>query len=105
MKTLLIASLLTSLLTSLLVPAVLTAQGHSDRASTFFVGRLQFSENSGRECGDVGLDLVNLVSRASTIHVREEKTILLSDDDLFETPFLFMNGHGDFQLSDSELDN
>ncbi|MCP3959160.1 MAG: DUF4159 domain-containing protein, partial [bacterium] len=77
----------------------------SDRASTFFVGRLQFSENSGRECGGVGLDLVHLVSRASTIHVREEKTILLSDDDLFETPFLFMNGHGDFQLSDSELDN
>lgn len=94
-----------SLLMMLLAPAVLPAQDHGDRTSTFFVGRLQFSENSGRECGDVGLDLVNLVSRASTIHVRDEKTILLSDDDLFETPFLFMNGHNDFQLSSSELDN
>jgi hypothetical protein len=53
----------------------------------------------------VGYDLVQLVSRASTIQVREEKDLVLSDDGLFETPFLFMNGHNDFQLSDAELEN
>ena len=85
--------------------ATIFAQDHGSRASTFFVGRLQFSENSGRECGDVGLDLVRLVSRASSIHVSEEKTILLSDDELFETPFLFLNGHDDFVLSSAEVEN
>ena len=46
-----------------------------------------------------------LVSQASTIHVREEKELQLSDDGLFETPFLFMNGHFDFQLSAEEIEN
>lgn len=76
-----------------------------EQLSTFFVGRLAFGENHGGDCGDVGQDLVRLVARASTIHVREEKKMSLSDDGLFETPFLFMNGHNDFVLSDEELEN
>ena len=85
--------------------ATLAAQDLEDQISTFFVGRLAFGENHGTDCGDVGYDLVQLVSRASTIHVREERPLRLSDDGLFETPFLFMNGHNDFVLSDAELEN
>ena len=73
--------------------------GQSETVPTFFVGRLQFGDNQGQDCHDVGMDLVKLVSRASTIHVKEERILKLGDDELFETPFLFMNGHDDFQLS------
>lgn len=89
--------------------AILAPAGEADeledQLSTFFVGRLAFGDNSGNDCGDVGYDLVKLVSRASTIQVREEKMLQLSDDGLFETPFLFMNGHYDFELSDTEIEN
>jgi hypothetical protein len=76
-----------------------------DRQATFFVGRLQFGENAGGDCGDVGQDLVRLVSRASSIEVQEQKLLKLADEGLFETPFLFMNGHVDFVLSEPELEN
>jgi Domain of unknown function (DUF4159) len=76
-----------------------------DRLSTFFVGRLEFGVNKGGDCGDVGQDLVRLVSRTSTIQVQQEKQLKLSDAALFETPFVFMNGHNDFVLSDEELQN
>src|SRR6202000_2658819 len=49
--------------------------------------------------------LISLVSRASTIKVSGQKLLKLSDNGLFETPFLFMNGHNDFVLSDAELEN
>lgn len=81
------------------------AQSQADKLATFFVGRLKFGQNSGGDCGDVGQDLVKLVSRASTIHVQEERSINLADEGLFETPFLFMNGHNDFVLSDAEIEN
>lgn len=87
-----------------LIPALAAAQG-ADKLSTFFVGRLEFGKNEGNDCGDVGRDLVTLVSRASTIHVQEERKLKLADDGLFETPFLFMNGHNDFVLSEAELEN
>ena len=73
--------------------------------STFFVGRLAFGTNNGGDCGDIGDDLIKLVARASTIQVREKKLLKVSDEALFETPFVFMNGHDDFVLSESELEN
>ena len=47
---------------------------------TFFVGRLEFGSNRGADCGDVGQDLVRLVSRTSTIQVQQEKQLKLEDD-------------------------
>jgi hypothetical protein len=94
---------------ALVAAAALTAtllHGQSaDRISTFFVGRLRFAANDGDDCGDVGHDLIRLVSRTSAIHVQEERKLRLADDGLFETPFLFMNGHNDFVLSAGEIDN
>ena len=76
-----------------------------DKNATFFVGRIQFGSNNGNDCGDVGYDLVRLVSRTSAIHVQEERKLKLADEGLFETPFLFMNGHHDFVLSAAEIEN
>jgi len=89
----------------LLTCGLLQGSRAEDDISTFFVGRLKFANNDGTDCGDVGKDLINLVSRASTIHVSGQKLLKLSDSGLFETPFLFMNGHNDFVLSDAELQN
>jgi len=94
----------TGLVLAVLWGALAAAQS-PDRLSTFFVGRLQFGSNAGADCGDVGQDLVRLVSRTSTIQVQQEKQLKLSDAALFETPFVFMNGHNDFVLSEEELQN
>ena len=100
--TLLVSS---SLLLTLLAGVEPLAGQSDERLSTFFVGRLRFGSNQGGDCGDVGHDLIRLVSRASTIQVQQERKLLLSDAGLFETPFVFMNGHNDFTLSAAELEN
>lgn len=76
-----------------------------DHVSTFFVGRLSFGSNKGDDCGDVGDDLVKLVARASTIQVHEKKLLKVTDEALYQTPFVFMNGHDDFVLSEAELES
>jgi hypothetical protein len=91
---------------ALLLPARIQADTAPDKYTTFFVGRLMFANNQGTDCGSVAEELGHLLSRASTITVQNEKKIRLADDDtLFETPFLFMDGHDDFVFSDTELAN
>lgn len=89
----------------LLALAAASVRAADDKVSTFFVGRLAFGSNEGGDCGDIGDDLVKLVARASTIQVQEKKLLKLADEALFETPFVFMNGHNDFVLSEPELEN
>ena len=79
-------------------------QGQDDRQATFFMGRIRYSANDGNDCGTAGSDLLKLVSRASTLKIQEEHRLRLTDPALFDTPFVFMNGHNDFVLSDAELD-
>lgn len=81
------------------------AGASSPTQPTFFVGRLKFATNDGGDCGDVGRSLAQLVARTSTIQVQNERSIRLADPDLFDTPFLFMNGHNDFVFGDAELEN
>jgi hypothetical protein len=80
-------------------------QGSDDKQATFFMGRVKYSSNDGNDCGGVGQDLMRLVSRASTLKIQEERKLRLTDADLFETPFVFMNGHNDFVLTEAELSN
>ena len=88
------------------LPAPLCADTAPDKYTTFFVGRLKYANNAGTDCGSVAEELGHLLSRASTITVQNEKKISLANDDaLFETPFLFMDGHDEFVLSDTELAN
>jgi hypothetical protein len=76
----------------------------TDPNATFFMGRVRYSNNDGNDCSGVGQELVKLVSRVSTIKVQQEKRVRLVDSELFETPFLFMNGHNDFVLGPDELE-
>ena len=80
-------------------------QSKDDKQATFFMGRVKYSANDGNDCSGVGQELMQLVSRASTIKIQEERKVRLTDTDLFETPFLFMNGHHDFVLTEPELAN
>jgi hypothetical protein len=82
-----------------------TPQALDDKQATFFMGRVRYSSNDGNDCGGVGQDLMRLVSRASTLKIQEERKVRLTDPDLYETPFLFMNGHNDFVLTDAEIAN
>jgi hypothetical protein len=49
--------------------------------------------------------MARLVSEVSTISMRDEKPVSLTDAELFDTPFLFMNGHNDFRFSQQEIEN
>jgi hypothetical protein len=80
------------------------AQKSDDRYSTFFMGRVKYGQR-WNDCRGVGKNLAKLVSQVSTIHIKEEQDIALTQPQLFETPFLFMNGHYDFVLSDDEREN
>jgi hypothetical protein len=101
MKTLLRVAVLLCALTT----THLSAQESDEKLATFFMGRVQYGNNDGKDCTSVGQDLMRLVSRASTIKVQEERRVKLADPDIFETPFLFMNGHNNFVLNDVEIEN
>jgi len=100
-----VRSLRMGFLPLLLCAAAAFGQGLEDKQATFFMGRVKYSSNDGNDCGGVGQDLMRLVSRASTLKIQEERRLRLTDPELFETPFLFMNGHNDFVLTETELDN
>jgi hypothetical protein len=86
-----------------LIPFAAPAQSRDDKQATFFMGRVKFSSSrEGDDCTGVGQELMRLVSRASTLKVQEERKLKLTDTELFETPFVFMNGHNDFLLTDAE---
>src|SRR5690349_10976907 len=76
-----------------------------DKQATFFMGRVKYSSNDGNDCGTAGDELMRLVSHASTLKIQEERKLRLTDAELFETPFLFMNGHNDFTLTEAEIAN
>jgi hypothetical protein len=86
-----------------LLPAA--AQNKDDKQSTFFMGRLKYSSDDGNDCVGVGQELMKLVSRASTLKIQEERKVTLNDPQLFETPFVFMNGHNNFTFTETELEN
>ena len=98
-----LASLLVSM--SLAFVSICFGQSSDDKQATFFMGRVKYSSNDGNDCSGVGQDLMKLVSRASTLKIQEERKVKLTDADLFETPFLFMNGHNDFIFTEAELTN
>ena len=89
----------------LTVGSCAVAQSLDDQLSSFFMGRIRYSKNDGKDCTGVGRNMTKLVSQVSTITIGDEKKIALTDAALFETPFLFMNGHNDFVLTDAEVDN
>lgn len=82
-----------------------SAQTAHDPRSSFFMGRITVKANRRTDCSGVGRNMAKLVAQVSTVPVGDEKQFPLTDDQLFETPFVFMNGHHDFVLEQSELAN
>ncbi len=102
MKTFFQNCLLIAIVATILHPAI--AQAPSDPApidpsTSFFMGRIKYSKNNGNDCSGVGQNLTKLVAEVSTIRIGNEERIAFTDPQLFETPFLFMNGHNDFVLA------
>lgn len=83
----------------------LFAQPPEERMTDFFLGRLRYSKNNGNDCAAVGTNMVKLVAQVTTVPVHAEHKLSLKDPALFETPFVFMNGHNDFVFSEEELNN
>jgi len=81
------------------------AQTTDDKQATFFMGRVKYSANDGNDCSGVGQELMQLITRASTIKIQEERKVRLTDPELYDTPFLFMNGHQEFVLTEPEVAN
>jgi hypothetical protein len=81
------------------------AQDPGNPHATFFVGRVGYAGHTNNDCGDVGQAMARLVAQVSTIPVQNERPVMLANDSIFETPFIFMNGHNDFVLPDVELAN
>jgi hypothetical protein len=85
------------------------AQQSTDQAATFFMGRATYHKDPGTCCGDVGQAMTKLMARVTTIPVKGQRKVAMSSTtrgaDIFETPFLFMNGHNDFVYSATELNN
>src|SRR5438876_2767746 len=92
-------------LAAALAVSVALAQTIDERQATFFMGRVKYSNNDGNDCQGVGKNMAKIVSQVSTIHIQDEMKVAFTDSALFETPFLFMNGHNDFVLSDADLEN
>jgi hypothetical protein len=94
----------TACATLLVASAAVRAQP-TEMQSSFFMGRLRYSENDGNDCSGVGRNMAQLVSQVSTVPIRDEQKVSLKDSSLFDVPFLFMNGHNDFVLDAEELQN
>ncbi|GIW90200.1 MAG: hypothetical protein KatS3mg109_0632 [Pirellulaceae bacterium] len=77
----------------------------SAESMSFFMGRVRYSQNDGNDCSGVGRNMALLVSQVTTVPIRDEQKVSLNDPQLFQIPFLFMNGHNDFVLSAEELAN
>lgn len=85
---------------------VLVGQTQSSPESlSFFMGHLRYSHNDGNDCSGVGRNMAQLVSQVSTVPIRDEQKVSLTDPQLFQIPFLFMNGHNNFQFDAAELAN
>lgn len=80
------------------------AAAPDDDLDAIFLGRLRYSNNDGNDCTNVGRSLAALIREATTITIGDERVLRLDDARLFDTPFLFMNGHNDFEWTDGDLD-
>ena len=76
-----------------------------DPNTSFFMGRIRYSRNNGNDCAGVGENMTRIMSEVSTIRIGRETRVSFTDPKMFETPFLFMNGHHDFVLGDDEIES
>ncbi len=109
LKTIVPRCLLMCFIMLLVLPSTAQSPNGSDEQvdpnTSFFMGRIRYSRNSGNDCSGVGENMTRIVSEVSTIRIGRETVVAFTDPKIFETPFLFMNGHNDFFLGDKELES
>ncbi|MGI9466104.1 MAG: DUF4159 domain-containing protein, partial [Rubripirellula sp.] len=109
LKTIVPRCLLMCFIMLLVLPSTAQSPNGSDEQvdpnTSFFMGRIRYSRNSGNDCSGVGENMTRIVSEVSTIRIGRETVVAFTDPKIFETPFLFMNGHNDFVLGDKELES
>ena len=109
LKTFVPRCLLVCFIMLLVLPSTAQSPNGSDEQvdpnTSFFMGRIRYSRNNGNDCSGVGENMTRIVSEVSTIRIGRETVVAFTDPKIFETPFLFMNGHNEFVLGDDELES
>jgi len=77
----------------------------SDPAPVMTIGRLHYDGGGDWYANPSSLpNLLSAIRSRTTLRVaREEKVVTLSDDDLWNVPYLYMTGHGNVHWNDQEL--
>jgi hypothetical protein len=90
----------------LLLPAILLIPGPSAAAqSPLSIGRLHYDGGGDWYANPSSLpNLLRAIAERTTIPVTaRERVVTLRDADLWQTPYLYMTGHGNLRWSDDEL--
>jgi hypothetical protein len=85
--------------------AVGVPAGPSDPGPVMTIGRLHYDGGGDWYANPSSLpNLLSAIRTRSTLRVAtEEKVVTLSDDDLWNVPYLYMTGHGNVHWSDGDL--
>ena len=88
-----------------LLAAVGGAGPQADRAPVMTIGRLHYDGGGDWYANPSSLpNLLTAIRTRTSLRVApEEKVVTLSDDDLWNVPYIYMTGHGNVHFSDRDL--
>lgn len=77
-----------------------------NRFNTFTIARLKYGGGGDWYSNPSSLpNLLREIRQRTTIHTKEDEArVSIMDEDLFNYPFLYMNGHGNVKLTPEEVD-
>ncbi|MBP7651960.1 DUF4159 domain-containing protein [Candidatus Dependentiae bacterium] len=81
-------------------------QAQSDAKTKFSIGRLKYSGGGDWYADPSALpNVLKYLSKNHSFEVTDQEIVTAEKKDLIKTPFLFITGHGNIKLSDSEISN
>jgi hypothetical protein len=85
--------------------AVVAPAGSTDPGPVMTIGRLHYDGGGDWYANPSSLpNLLSAIRTRTTLRVAtEERVVTLSDDDLWNVPYLYMTGHGNVHWSDRDL--
>ncbi len=85
--------------------AAVAAPARADRAPVMTIGRLHYDGGGDWYANPSSLpNLLTAIRTRTSLRVApEEKVVTLSDDDLWNVPYIYMTGHGNVHWSDRDL--
>ena len=101
-----LALALAALLALAVAPRPATAAPSKDLGERFAIGRLKYAGGGDWYSNPSSLPNIQraVADRVGIPTAPEERRVSLLDADLFETPFLYMNGHGTVRFSQEEAE-